>query len=203
MHTLTLPAWDAAAGGRVLAAGRRPDGPTTGRLVNEPDQVELRAAQPGRQFESFYRDAFDGVYRALALSFGDADLAHEATSEAMARCYQRWRRIQGYDNPAGWVYRVGLNWGRSRIARRRRDADRAHRLDRTGQAPPPDVVAGDPELDAALRSLDLKYRSVVVLRYLCDWSEAETAEALHVPAGTVKSRLSRGLDQLRQRLEAS
>ena len=194
MHTLTFPTWDAATGTPALAARR----PVTG-----PDHLELRTARPRWQFEHFYRDAFDGVYRALALSFGDADLAHEATSEAMARCYQRWGRIQDYDNPAGWVYRVGLNWGRSRISRRRRDADRAHRLERTGPAPAPEAVAGDPELDAALRSLDLKYRSVVVLRYLCDWSEAETAEALHLPVGTVKSRLSRGLDQLRQRLEAS
>ena len=44
-------------------------------------------------------------------------------------------------------------------------------------------------------------RSVVVLRYLMQWSTAEVAEALGVPSGTVKSRLSRALDQLRTALE--
>jgi RNA polymerase sigma-70 factor (ECF subfamily) len=194
MHTLTCPTWDAATGVPSLATGR----PVTGA-----ERVELRSAEPSRQFERFYRETFDGVYRALALSFGDADLAHEATSEAMVRCYQRWRRIERYDNPAGWVYRVGLNWGRSRLARTRRDADRAHRLAPPDHAAPADATAGDPALDAALRALDLRYRSVVVLRYLLDWSEAETAAALQLPVGTVKSRLSRGLDQLRQQLEGS
>ena len=121
------------------------------------------------------------MYRALALSFGDADLAHEATSEAMARCYQRWGRIQ-----ATTTRRGGSTGSASTGAGPASPGAVVTPTAPTGSSGParlprPRSVAGDPELDAALRSLDLKYRSVVVLRYLCDWSEAETAEALHAP----------------------
>jgi RNA polymerase sigma-70 factor (ECF subfamily) len=53
------------------------------------------------------------------------------------------------------------------------------------------------ELRAALARLDDRDRTVIALRYFAGLSEAETAAALDVPAGTVKSRLSRALDRLR------
>jgi len=53
------------------------------------------------------------VYRALAVALGDPDLAREATDEAMLRAYARWSRVGAYDNPGGWVFRVGLNWATS------------------------------------------------------------------------------------------
>ena len=52
----------------------------------------------------------------------------------------------------------------------------------------------------ALRSLDLRYRSVVVCRYLLEMSEGQTAAALDIPAGTVKSRLHRAAQLLRVEL---
>jgi RNA polymerase sigma-70 factor (ECF subfamily) len=60
------------------------------------------------------------------------------------------------------------------------------------------VSAG--ELRAALARLDDRDRTVIALRYFAGLSEAETASALDVPAGTVKSRLSRALDRLRAQL---
>ena len=61
-------------------------------------------------------------------------------------------------------------------------------------------VSFEPELDAALAALPVEQRSVVVLRYLLDWSEFQTAEALDIAPGTVKSRLSRALDRLATQL---
>ena len=52
----------------------------------------------------------------------------------------------------------------------------------------------------ALRALDLRYRSVVVCRYLLEMSEEQTAAALDIPAGTVKSRLHRAGQLLRVEL---
>jgi RNA polymerase sigma-70 factor (ECF subfamily) len=59
------------------------------------------------------------------------------------------------------------------------------------------------ELNAALATLDDAERQVIVCRYLLELSEAETAAALGIPAGTVKSRLHRGLRRLRERLGPS
>jgi DNA-directed RNA polymerase specialized sigma24 family protein len=143
-------------------------------------------------FESFYRAERDSVGRALAITLGDADLAREAVDEAMARAYQRWDRVSSLDSPAGWVYRVGLNWSRSIIRRLTRTAPpwvgTAH------EAPP--VHVADPSVGRALALLSVDHRAVVVCRLLLGWSELDTADALGIRPGTVKSRLSRAIDRL-------
>jgi len=143
-------------------------------------------------FGEFYTSTHANVARALALTLGDVELGGEAADEAMTRAYQRWHLVSGYDNPAGWVYRVGLNWALSFLRRRRRSTPRP---DIDGVAPA-DPTPSDPALRAALDSLDPKHRSVVVLRYLLDWSVDQTATALNIAPGTVKSRLHRALAQL-------
>lgn len=164
---------------------------TSMETVNPQADARARA----RDFDAFFRLEADDVYRALAVTLRDRDLAEEATAEAMARAYQHWRRIRDYDNPAGWVYRVGLNWATSRL--RRRDVRR--RLARPAGVV--DATPFDPALHRALLGLDLDQRAVVVLRYLFDWSQDEIAAALAIPVGTVKSRLGRGVAKLRAGLE--
>jgi len=74
-------------------------------------------------------------------------------------------------------------------------------------APSPEesILAADERrtLLAALERLRDEDRLVIGARYLLELSEAETAEALGVPRGTVKSRLSRAMSRLRTSLEAS
>jgi DNA-directed RNA polymerase specialized sigma24 family protein len=150
-------------------------------------------------FEGFYRAEVDRVYRALAVTLGDRDLAREATDEAMARAYARWRKVSAHDNPGGWVFRVGLNWATSwwRKVRRERpllvDADAAHA---SSAAPDPDGVAAL----AALQAQPRAYRAVVVCRVLLGLSTVETAAVLGVAEGTVKSRLARALAGMRRTL---
>jgi RNA polymerase sigma-70 factor (ECF subfamily) len=155
-----------------------------------------------RTFEAFYRDEVDQLYRALSVTLGDHHVGQEAVDEAMVRACVRWRTVGPYDRPEGWVYRVALNWARSRWRKVRREL----RFD-----PPADdevtawVVAGPeppggPAL-AALGQLPLDQRAVVVCRVLLDLDTAQTAAALRIPEGTAKSRLSRGLAALRRAIE--
>jgi RNA polymerase sigma-70 factor (ECF subfamily) len=146
-------------------------------------------------FTDFYRDTWPGVARALTLVLGDADLAVDATDEAMARAYPRWDKLAGYDNPAGWVYRVGLNWARSTHRRMRRRLPFARG---DAMAPAPDT---EPAIRDALRALPVKQRSVVVCRLLLDWSVDDTAAALGIRPGTVQSRLHRAVHSLEQTLQ--
>ncbi len=147
-------------------------------------------------FEEFYRRHADPVRRALCLALADVDLGTEAADEAMARAYERWAEVAAYANQAGWAYRVGLNWGRGR-QRRTRWRDRRPVPDR-----PVVFMPGDLELARALDRLSTDHRSVVVCRYYLDWSIDDTAAALDIPAGTVKSRLARALEVLQRHLEA-
>ncbi len=146
------------------------------------------------EFVVFYRQAYPGVARALAATLRDRELGIEAADEAMARCYARWSTVRNYANPEGWVYRVGLNWGRSWLRRVRR---------RRGDPMPVACDIGpvaDPALHRAVAELDISLRSVVVCRYLLDWSVAQTAAALNLRPGTVKSRTHRALGQLQANL---
>lgn len=117
----------------------------------------------------------------------------------MARAYQRWGTVGAYDNPAGWVYRVARNWGVSRTRRRRRTVDVAG----VPEQPYEDPTVPDDALAAALAALPESQRAVVVLRYRLDWSVEQSAAALGVAPGTVKSRMHRALASLRTAMEGS
>ena len=162
---------------------------------------EAIGTEPVDDFEGFYRAEVDRVYRALVVTLGDRDLAREATDEAMARAYARWGTVSAHDNPGGWVFRVGLNWATSwwRKVRRERplllDADAAHA---PSAGPDPVGVAAF----AALQAQPRGYRAVVVCRVLLGLSTVETAAALGVAEGTVKSRLARALAGMREALTA-
>lgn len=157
------------------------------------EQVTLTGPRFADSFERFYADSWQTVYRALVVAIGDGDLAREAVDEAMVRAYERWRTVSTMENRAGWVYRVASNWATSRLRRRRL---RLRTLATTEVSHDPEVV--DPSLLEAIRTLSPKHRDVVVARYLLDMSESATAQALGIPEGTVKSRLSRALAELKE-----
>lgn len=174
------PARDAAA---VSPSASIPAEPVTAPAAEIPS------------FESFYAGERVRLVRALALTLGDADLAAEAIDEACTRAYERWAAVSA-GSPGAWVYRVGLNWALSVLRSRRRRRAKAPLYD----APAGPADPGEPAVAAALAALDPKHRSVVVCRHLLGWSVRETAAALHLREGTVKSRLSRATAQLQSQL---
>ena len=183
-----------------LSTGEIPLVPLTIRGADQPAvSHEPAALTVWIDFADFYRIERAGLVRALALTLGDTDLAAEAVDEAMTRAYQRWRTVQAMGSASGWVYRVALNWSRSVLrSRRRRQARALHEREAVDGAV---RLPADPAVRAALAALDVKHRSVVVCRYLLGFSLEETAAALDIPAGTVKSRLHRASHQLRVQLD--
>jgi len=150
-------------------------------------------------FDDFYRTNASTIGDALEITLGNPELAEDALNEAMARALQRWKRVRAYDNPAGWVYRVAMNWALSWLRRRRREREQPVRL---GPATS-DIAPIDDELRQAIDSLSVAHRAVVVCRFFLDWSVAQTADSLEIPEGTVKSRLARALDNIRQSIEGA
>ncbi len=147
-------------------------------------------------FDRFFAQHHTEMVRALTLTLGDVELGRDAAAEGFARALQRWPKVSTYANPSGWVYRVGLNWARSRRRKTRRE-----RVGLAVDAAAPVAPHTDAVLIAALRQLSLEHRTVVVGRYYLDWSEAQLAAALDIAPGTVKSRLSRALAQLAELME--
>jgi RNA polymerase sigma-70 factor (ECF subfamily) len=150
-------------------------------------------------FEAFYRSSWRAVYRPLAATIGDPDLAAEAVDEAMTRAYARWASLHSVGNLEGWVYRVAYRWAVDRLRRRVRERVLLARLRPRYDDPAP---SAEPGLQPALARLPIEQRAVVVLACAFDWSEHDIAVALSIRPGTVKSRIHRGLMRLREEMGA-
>lgn len=147
-------------------------------------------------FDAFYSTGWSEVYKAVAVVVRDRDLAREAVDEAMTRAYKSWATVSAMENPRGWVYRVAVNWAKSGL--RRRSIARSLPVPAPDSTTEPEIP--DPELVNAVRGLPPNQRDVIVARYVFDMSQDAIAEAFGTNPGTVKSRLARGLAQLRKEL---
>ncbi|WP_433214575.1 RNA polymerase sigma factor [Dactylosporangium sp. CS-047395] len=149
-------------------------------------------------------EVYHACYRRLVVQLyaftTDLAEAHDAVQEAFVRAVARPRGFSGIDNPEAWLRTVALNVARRRW-RRRRLLDvlllRERPLHDDVHQPDSDTRT---DLTDALDAIPRSYREVIVLHYYADLSVDEIAAALGVPAGTVKSRLSRGRAALAARL---
>lgn len=170
---------------------------TQGHVTRSFGTTTLDTA-PSLTFDRFFAERREVIGRTLSMTLGDDQLGFEATDEAMARAYERWAKVSSFANPEGWVYRTGLNWARSWLRRRKRGRPK------DALVAVPEVfndTSRDLDLAIALRHLNDDQRAVVVLRFYRDWSVEQTATALGIAPGTVKSRLSRAMTELHRSLD--
>jgi RNA polymerase sigma-70 factor (sigma-E family) len=179
---------------------------TVPTLGGEAEDVRQTAVRHLRGLPDAFTDAVADHHGELArFAFrlcGDPVLAEDIVAEAYARVWPHWRRGR-VEAPLPYLMRTVANEAYARHRRRR--------LERTTEplaAPAVEAtfearVDEHDELWAALDRLPHQQRVVLVLRVVEDLSEEETAAMLGVPRGTVKSRLSRGLDALRVLVEGS
>ena len=155
-------------------------------------------------FEEFVQACSPRLFRtALLLAGQDRAAAEDLLQLALERAYRHWARVCRSGDPERYVQRILANASNDRW---RQAARRPERLLRPGDADPlaqdqSDVVAERDFLMRALAMLPPRQRTVLVLRYFNDLSEAEIADALGCSAGTVKSQASRGLARLRDSTE--
>jgi RNA polymerase sigma-70 factor (sigma-E family) len=151
-------------------------------------------------FEEFVQDCSPRLFRtALLLAGQDRAAAEDLLQLALERAYRHWARVCRTGEPERYVQRILANASNDRW---RRVARRRERPLNPGDADPPapdqsDAVAERDFLMRALAALPPRQRTVLVLRYFNDLSEAEVADALGCSVGTVKSQASRGLARLR------
>jgi RNA polymerase sigma-70 factor (sigma-E family) len=150
-------------------------------------------------YADYVKARWSDLVRAAVFLGADPDEAQDLAQTTLVRCYSGWERVNGADNRDAYVYRMLLNALRD-VRRSPWWKARSH-----GEPQLDGVVADRTEAFAiadavhrALCALSKSNREVVVLRYFVQLSEAQTAAALGIPAGTVKSRLSRALTTLSQ-----
>lgn len=148
---------------------------------------------------------YTAVAHRTAYLLGAGDAAEDVVQETFVKAYRGLGRFRAGEPFRPWLLRIVVNETRNL----RRSGSRRSALElRAALAHPSVDDSGEPEastlnaedrstLLAAVRDLPEKDRLVVACRYFLDLSEAETAQTLGWPRGSVKSRLSRALDKLR------
>lgn len=149
-------------------------------------------------FLEYLRVDVTALSRTAYLLTGDRHLAQDLVQETLLRVVGRWSRITAVGDPRGYVRRVMVNqhvswWRRSRL-RTLPVADPPER------ASPDHADTSDLSVSvcAALARLSPRQRAVLVLRFLEDRTERETAELLGCRIGTVKSHTRQALSTLRR-----
>ncbi|MFT3872495.1 MAG: sigma-70 family RNA polymerase sigma factor [Nocardioides sp.] len=151
-----------------------------------------------------YASSARGLVGYLTVLTGSRTDAEELTQDAFVKLLQHWPKVREYDDPVAWLRQVATRAAISRARRRQVATLGLRRLSTTAPLTTPGpsaTVEHSVDVDAALATLPLTHRAVVLLHYLHDLSVAEIASLLGVAPGTVKSRLSRARSALAPLLE--
>ena len=192
------------------------------RLQIEAQFIERLKRGDAAAFETLVNERSGEIYGLLYRLTESSEEARDLTQETFLRAFQSIGHFRGESDLRTWIYRIAINQARNRWRwwrRRRRDATVS--IDApapNGQASLIGMLASDngnnPEretlaherervLRKALSSLKPVYREAVVLRDIEGFAYEEIAVALQISVGTVKSRLARGRQELRRKLEGS
>jgi RNA polymerase sigma-70 factor, ECF subfamily len=172
-----------------------------------PDERELvLRAQRGdaRAYEELVRPHQEIAFRVAYVITRNAADAEDAVQDALIKAWRALGRFRAGEPLRPWLLRIAANEARNR----RRSAGRREGLALRAAASPGEAAPSPEEavldraqrerLLGALEALPEPARAVLAYRYLLDLSEDETAAALDVRRGTVKSRSARALEKLRE-----
>jgi RNA polymerase sigma-70 factor (sigma-E family) len=130
---------------------------------------------------------------------GDWDRGDDVVQRTLTDLYANWRKVKRADSPDAYLRTMLV---RRFLDERRRRWSSVRLVEETPDLPDTGQLDVTTRMDvrAALARLAPRQRAVIVLRYYCDLSVAQTAEALGCGEGTVKSQTARALETLRGHL---
>jgi len=167
-------------------------------LVSDSAPVERAALDRTGDFEELVQAEHPRLYGALWLITRDRGEAEDVTQEAFLRVWERWDRVRGMDDPAGYLYRTALNVYRQRIRRAsvaiRRAVGLGARRDEFAEVETRDQVL------RALGNLTQRQRVSLVLVDLLGYSSEEAGHLMGIKAATVRVLASQGREALRRNL---
>jgi RNA polymerase sigma-70 factor (ECF subfamily) len=178
-----------------------------GRPQNERE-LALRAQRgDARAYEELVRPHQEIAFRVAYLITRNAADAEDATQDGLVKAWRALGRFRASEPMRPWLLQIVANEARNRrrsAGRREQLALRAANVSGEAAPSPEDATLDADErarLLAALEQLPADAREVLACRYLLQLSEEETAAALDVARGTVKSRSARALERLREMYE--
>ena len=169
------------------------------------DLVERAMSGDHDAFSELARNTVGRLLVIARLILHDEPAAEDATQEALVAA---WRHIRGLRDPDrfdAWLHRLLINECHREARKDRSRSSREIHLPDVRRASEPDATGGysiATNWIAASASLDVDHRAVIVLYYYVGLRPEEAADVLGWPAGTVRSRLHRAMQQMRAALEA-
>ena len=179
-----------------------------GRPTEDPELVERAKRGDVDAYQQLVQRHQTAAFRTAFLVAGSTGDAEDAAQEAFVKAFYALNRFRSGSAFRPWLLAIVTNEARNRI----RSASRRENLAlRFAEGRPEGDAAPSPEQAALARSdretlldavngLGSEDRLVIGLRYFMELNEKEMAVALGVRPGTVKSRLSRALARLRERM---
>lgn len=210
-----------ALGGQMGLDRVAPAATVESRSVAEAEFIERLKRGESAAFEELVAARTGEIYGLLFRLTENSEEARDLTQETFLRAFQNIGKFRGEADLRTWIYRIAINQARNRWRWwRRRSRDSTVSLDATlGSSDQPLIAtlaesSANPEqntlaherevaLRAALRTLGASYKETVILRDIEGFTYEEIAATLRINVGTVKSRLARGRQELRQKLEGS
>lgn len=185
--------------------------PLSSPLAADLELARRHAAGDASAFDEVYRRHAGLVFNLCWRLVGEREEALDLAQEVFLRVHRHLGGFGGRASLRTWIYRVTVNSCRSRLSRKRPVLRPLEDLTGPGRepaepGPDPEVRASGAELErhlaAALEGLPIAFREAVVLRDVEGLAYDEIAEVLKVPVGTVRSRIARGREALRDRLRS-
>ena len=179
------------------------------RTLTSPDEMvapDTSTTSAGHDRATLFRrlgsDNLDSSYRLAMAILGDSLAAEDAVHDAFVTAWRKWHTLRDVSRFEAWFHRILVNTCRNQLKRASRI-----RINDISSAPHLAIddphIASSPErqaIDEAMKDLGDDHRIVLALRYYRDLTVDDIAELIGVRPGTVKSRLHRAQNRMRELL---
>ena len=178
---------------------------------NEQDMLERAARGDAAAFNQLMEQHERRMYAVALRMCGNREDAQDCLQEAMLRVYRAIGGFKGQSSFSTWVYRITMNTCLDELRRKKnRQNTSLDNLRDMGWSPADETNAPEKQamrselrrnLNRAIRELPEEMRAAVVLRDIQGFSYDEIARMLEINVGTIKSRISRGREKLREKMK--
>ena len=176
-------------------------------VVTTPPTVYQHTADDIQRFESLFRSQRSRLTAFVRKNMRSSSAVEDIVQQAFVEAYRCWHKFRGESKPETWLYGIALNIVRNNVTRSPEyrysfeDADEVYDLQSDeGNSDPLTLVLRAEMMDrlkTAIDGLPSSMSTVVRMVVLDGFSYQDTAQELQIPIGTVRSRLSRARDTIR------
>ncbi|PFZ20171.1 sigma-70 family RNA polymerase sigma factor [Bacillus wiedmannii] len=167
--------------------------------------IQLTLSGNKEAYGELYDKTIQEVYKTAHFLIGDKTDVDDVVQEIYIQLYESLRKYDSEKPFRPWLIGLAIKqihsyrrkrWMRLRIIKKAEEQRKPVQIDFSN-----DIISkiSNKKLIELIHKLPYKLKQVIILRYLHDYSQEEVAHILHIPIGTVKSRIHAALKKLRQK----